>query len=132
MQLWEKAHDAAAMPQDQLKMSLQIIEAAFVQQNFYFLLKHCERAQQLDSGRNAVQTQTIVVMSALALFLNERPLEGVKALINLDDSVSLMIDDNPALQRLGVSSQHLAYYLVLACLANLSRLELKSDVISRG
>jgi hypothetical protein len=46
-------------------------------------------------------------------------------------NLSLVIDGNADLEQF-VSGKHLAYYLVLSCLAHMSRLELKNEVMSKS
>ena len=51
-------------------------------------------------------------------------------MVNLTD-LSLVIDGNAELAQF-VSGKHLAYYLVLTCLAHMNRLELKNEVMSKS
>ena len=69
-------------------------------------------------------------MTALAHLLSNKPLQAAQVLTNMTDA-NLVIDGNADLEQF-VTGEHLAFYLVLSCLAHMSRLELKNEVMSKG
>jgi hypothetical protein len=69
-------------------------------------------------------------MTALCHWQHDRPLEAAKHLVSLTE-LSLVIDGNTELEQF-ISGKHLAYYMVLTCLGHMSRLELKTEVMTKS
>lgn len=61
-------------------------------------------------------------MTSLQYFMNDKPLEAARFLVNSSDN--LLIEGNPDLEQF-ITGEHLAFYLVLSCVAHMSRLEIK-------
>jgi hypothetical protein len=68
--VWEKAFEASSHEEDQRKISVQIMKAAFTSQNIFYLNRFTEKAQSL-MAQYSTYRQTVCVMQALCYLLQE-------------------------------------------------------------
>ncbi len=120
--LWEKAYDNSSQIEDQQKMALKILTGSYICQNRYMLNRFCEKLSQQETT-NQKFTQTVAVFNILSKLIAEKPLDAARAFQNCP--ITLNVDQNTDLLEY-VTTEELAIYTILTCLAQMPRNEIKS------
>lgn len=121
LQMWSRSNDACVSKEDYFKCSKQIAVSAFECLNSSHLSKFAANAATFDDGKSSASSAMIAVLDALGRMMHGELYRAATMLISVENLLAFQSSEIGSI----LSAQEVAYYLVLICLATMSRKELK-------
>ena len=123
--MWSRSNDACVSREDYFKCSKKIAVSSFECLNSSNLAKFAANAASFDDLKSNSVTAMIGVLDALGRMMHGELYRAANLLISIDNLLAFQSSEIGTI----LSGQEVAFYVVLICLATMSRKELKQTVL---
>lgn len=123
--MYSRSNDTCVSKEDYFKCSKKIAICSFEGLNSSFLSKFASNAAQFDDGKSIATTSMIGVLDTISRMMQGDYFRAAKLLTSMDSIMSYHSSEIGNM----LSADQLAYYMVLMCLATMTRKELKQTVL---
>lgn len=123
--MWSRSNDACVSREDYFKCSKKIAVSSFECLNSSLLAKFAANAATFDDLKSNSATAMIGVLDALGRMMHGELYRAANLLISIDNLLAFQSSEIGTI----LSGQEVAFYVVLICLATMSRKELKQTVL---